>query len=168
MTDWENIVEKHREMVWRTAYRLLGNEADAADCFQETFISALQLSRKEEVRNWSGLLRRVAITRALDQLRRRVRQKTQSVNLNDCHSLADDSTRPEQALEDAELGRQLRWALAQLPAEQAESFCLRHLEGLSYRQIARQMGIKTNTAGVLLHRACSRLQELLNPVLAGQ
>jgi len=39
----------HGPLVWQTAWRLLGHEADAADCFQETFVSAMEtdLSIKE-------------------------------------------------------------------------------------------------------------------------
>ena len=40
MTDWSQIVQEHGPLVWRTAYRLLNHEADAADCFQRTFVSA--------------------------------------------------------------------------------------------------------------------------------
>ena len=49
MTDWEHVVRTHGPLVWQTAWRLLGQEADAADCFQETFVSAMEtdLSIKE-------------------------------------------------------------------------------------------------------------------------
>ena len=59
--------------VWRTAYRLLGNRADADECFQEAFLAALEVSRREPVRDWGALLRRLAAARALDRLRRRYR-----------------------------------------------------------------------------------------------
>ena len=65
-----------------------------------------------------------------------------------------------------ELNAQLRWALTQLPQDQAQVFTLRFMEDLSYREIARQMGIKTSTVGVLLHRARARLKELLESTLA--
>ena len=67
MTDWQSIVQEYRNLVWQTAYRVLGNETDAADCFQEAFISALEVDRRERVRNWAALLRRLATTRALDR-----------------------------------------------------------------------------------------------------
>jgi RNA polymerase sigma factor (sigma-70 family) len=72
MTDWSQIVEQHGPQVWRTAQRLLRHEADAADCFQRTFIAALEISRKQTVRHWPALLRRIATARALEQLRQRV------------------------------------------------------------------------------------------------
>ncbi len=63
--DWQMIVKKHGPAVWQTAYRLLGNNTDAADCFQETFVSALEVSRRQRVRNFSALLVRLATTRAI-------------------------------------------------------------------------------------------------------
>ena len=54
MTDWPAIVGEHGPLVWRTAYRLLGGHADAADCFQETFVSAMDVAGREDVENWPG------------------------------------------------------------------------------------------------------------------
>lgn len=71
--DWQMIVKEHGSAVWQTAYRLPGNHADASDCFQETFISALELSRRQRIRNFRPLLARLTTTRAIDQLRRRMR-----------------------------------------------------------------------------------------------
>ncbi|MEJ2703700.1 MAG: sigma-70 family RNA polymerase sigma factor, partial [Sedimentisphaerales bacterium] len=74
MVDWNTIIEEHGPAVWQTAYRLLGNHADASDCFQETFVSALGFCRRQRVRNFPALLARLATARAIDQLRRRFRQ----------------------------------------------------------------------------------------------
>ena len=51
MVDWSQIVEQHGPLVWTTVYRLLRHDADAADCFQRTFLSALLLSRTQTIRN---------------------------------------------------------------------------------------------------------------------
>ncbi len=56
VTDWQSIVDKHGGLVWQTAYRLLGNEADAADCFQEAFVSALEYASRHRIQNYSALL----------------------------------------------------------------------------------------------------------------
>jgi len=166
MTDWQRILEKHRSTVWQTAYRLLGNGADAADCLQDTFVSALEVSRRQRIRNWPGLLRRLATTRALDRLRQRVRQSWQRVELGDWAEFADPATGPARSAESRELAARLRLALADLPTQQAEVFCLRFMNDMSYREIAREMGIKTNAVGVLLHRARAALRERLAPVPA--
>lgn len=161
LRDWQAIVDRHGRLVWQTAYRLLGNRADAADCFQEAFVSALAVSRREEVRDWSALLQRLATARALDRLRQRLRRGRRSDEVADWGAMLSPNPSPEESVEAAELRGKLRWAVAQLPSRQAEVFCLRCLGDMSYRQIAVELGIKRNAVGVLLHRARSRLRELL-------
>lgn len=75
MTDWEAVVSQHVGIVRHTVYRLVGNHADAWDCIQETFLEAVKVERREPVRNWPALLRRLATARALDLLRVRYRQR---------------------------------------------------------------------------------------------
>ena len=48
---------------------------------------------------------------------------------------------------------QLQKALVQLPVQEAKVFCMRYLNDMSYRQIAKELDIKTNAVGVLLYRA---------------
>lgn len=147
-------------MVWRTAYRLLSNEADAADCFQRAFVSALELSRKEAIHNWPALLRRLATARALEQLRQRHRDGERLTCMP--HGCADRRTPgPAQAAAATELAEDLRQALIGLDALQAEVFCLTCLEGFPYREVANYLGVTVNHVGVLLHRAKSFLRERL-------
>lgn len=63
-----------------------------------------------------------------------------------------------------ELAERLRRALARIVPEQAEVFCLCCLTDLSHREVAELRGITVNAVAVLLHRAKSRLRELLGPV----
>ena len=161
--DWQKIVKKHGPAVWRTAQRLLGNDADAADCFQETFICALEVSRRQRVRNFSALLVRLTTARAIDRLRQRYSDSPQSAA--DLATLPGNNAGPVEQAEMAELRQRLRKALAQLPPQEAQVFCLRHLNDMSYRQIAKELGIKTNAAGVLLHRARAKLHKILQIIV---
>lgn len=159
--DWQVIVKRHGPIVWRTAYRLLGNYADAADCFQETFVCALQVSQRQRVRNFAALLARLATARAIDQLRHRLRQAHAGADLNDRVTAPSGNPEPSQHLQTQELAARLRRAIAQLPEQEGQAFCLRYLNGMSYRLIAKQLGINANAAGVSLHRARAKLRELL-------
>lgn len=161
MTDWPQVVQQHGPIVWKTAYRLLSNEADASDCFQNTFVSALELSRAEAVRNWPGLLKRLATARALERLRQRYREATRLTRLPDDFGGPGKAAEPSRLAETAELAEHLRGALAEIDARQAEVFCLACVEGLDYRRIAEHLGITANHVGVLLHRAKSSLRERL-------
>ena len=160
--DWQLITEKYGPRVWQIAYRLLGNHSDAADCFQETFLGALEVSRRQRVRNLQGMLVRLATTRAIDRLRQRSRQERNRVlvqeapppsSVNDCD--------PADRVETDELAKHLRRAIGGLPPQEAKAFCLRYFSEMSYRQIAKELNIKTSAAGVLLHRAKAKLRERL-------
>ena len=114
MTNWPEVVREYGPVVWRTACRLLGQEADAADCFQRTFLSAVELDAVQPVRNWAGVLKRIATTRALDQLRARHRLAARSTGLPT--DLPADPAAPDPAdlAAGGELADALRVALAAL------------------------------------------------------
>ena len=73
MPNWQEIVEREGKAVWQTVYRILGNRADADECFQEAFLAAWEVSRRGQVQNWRALLLRLAAARAVDRLRQRHR-----------------------------------------------------------------------------------------------
>jgi RNA polymerase sigma-70 factor, ECF subfamily len=167
VTDWEIIVEQHGGLVWATAYRLVGNSEDAADCFQETFLEAVRTSRREPVRDWSALLRHLATVRAIDLLRVRCRHRDRTDAVTGSDAVAGREAGPVQEAEANELAERLRAALPQLSQDQASVFCLSCLENLSYREIGERLGVTANAVGVLLHRARQRLKQILAPVDAG-
>jgi RNA polymerase sigma-70 factor (ECF subfamily) len=162
MTDWREVVEQHGHVVWQTAYRLLGNHADACDCFQKVFLDAVQVSRRQRVNQWPALLRQMATVRALDLLRDRYRRRSRSEPMAAAEEASANTPLPDQQAEAAELSDHLRQALTQLPDRQAEVFCLRWIEGMSYEEIAARLEIEANHVGVLLNRARTRLRQLLD------
>jgi len=159
--DWQTIINEYGSRVWSTAYRLLGHEADASDCFQEAFVSALELSQRQKVRNMGALLTRLTTLRAIDRLRQRKRQSQRFMHVDDLSDVQGSVPGPAQVAEAAELTQALREAIACLPAPQAQAFCLRYFSDMSVRQIARALNMPTGTVGVMLHRARARLRELL-------
>ena len=161
MTDWKSVVHEHRRLVWHTVYRLVGNEADALDCFQNTFLEAVKVDRREPVRQWPALLRHLATARALDLLRSRSRQQDRQAPSTELATTASNLPDPQQTSEASELAVRLREAISELPANQAEAFCLCRLEGMTYGKAAEQLNIDSNSVGVLLHRASKHLQKLL-------
>ena len=171
MTDWDGILSREGPAVWRTVYRLLGRRADAEECFQETFLAALQAWRDEaaagrDVANPRALLHRLATARAIDRLRSRYRRagREQEVDADrGLDSLPGQHRGPEEQAAAAELAAALRAALAGIPQRQAEAFCLHCLDGWSYEEIARHTGTTVDNVGVLLHRARGKLRTLLEP-----
>jgi RNA polymerase sigma-70 factor, ECF subfamily len=168
VTDWEIIVEQYGGLVWATVCRLLGNCEDASDCFQETFLEAVKISRKEPVRDWTALLRHLATVRAIDFLRVRCRQRSHVAPVSNPEVMISREASPVQEAEASELAERLRVALANLSQDQASVFCLSCLDKLSYQEIGERLDMTANSVGVLLHRARQRLRELLAPVDLGE
>ena len=157
--DWQEIVDAHGRDVWQCVYRLVGNHADAADCAQETFLAAYQMASRQEVTQWSALLRRLATTKAIDRLRQRARRAAVIEAVDQLPGPAGDPTQHVMA---KELAERLRGCVGRLPDSMAEVFCLRVLEDMSYEEAAMQLGLTTNAVGVLLHKARARLREMLS------
>lgn len=165
MTDWQSIVDEHGKLVWRICYRLLGNDADAADCFQEVFISAMKTAKKVRIRSFPALLTRLSTLKAIDRLRQRVQRSKWQVCTDVLPDIESSDPGPAQEAEAQELAENLRIAMAKLPSNEAEVFYLNCFEGLSYRQIARQLGIKKNAVGVHIHRARQKLRQMLQAII---
>jgi RNA polymerase sigma-70 factor, ECF subfamily len=166
MIDWETIVEQYGPLVWATVFRLVDNHADASDCFQETFLEAVKVARRESVRDWPSLLRPLSTARGLGLLRGRCRSRGRMEAQADLDGFPGQGSSPESKAEGSELAERLRTALAELPAQQAEVFCLCCVDQMSYREIGQRMQLTTNAVGVQLHRARRKLKELLEPVAA--
>jgi RNA polymerase sigma-70 factor, ECF subfamily len=164
MTDWTDVAARHGPAVWKAAYRLVRCDADAADCFQEAFLGAVRAERSGPVRDWGALLRHLAVARGLDVLRRRRRWGGDG----DCDGVPAAAAGPEKEAQGAELAGRLRAAIAHLPRRQAEVFCLRCMEELSYEDIASRLGLRVNAVGVLLNHARQRLRHLLEEPAAGR
>ncbi len=136
-------------MVFRTAYRVTGNAADAEDVLQTVF---LRLARREpRIENPESYLRRSAVNAALDLVR--ARHESSAVELDRLPARAQH--------EQGELRENLRRALATLPERTAEMFALRFFEGLSNPEVARAMGLSQVVVAVTLHRTRRKLQRLL-------
>ena len=169
MTDWSALIRDHGPLVWRTVYRLLTHDADAADCFQQTFHAAVELERCKSVRYWPAALKRIATARALDRLRERYRT---TKRFGELPTDQPDGRVPEtiDLAAGGELSERIRIALTEIDPRQAEAFCLVALEGHSYDEAAHEMNVNTNHAGVLLNRAKAELRIRLiafSPTLTG-
>jgi RNA polymerase sigma factor (sigma-70 family) len=160
MINWESVLESEGPAVWRCSRRILGNDSDADECFQEAFLDAVNFSRKQTVANWRALLIRLATARSIDRLRSRHRHQ-QREQTTDWNQLSQSDPSPLQFAQAAELSERLRAALVKIPSRQAEVFCLTCLDGWSYAETAEHLGISIDSVGVLVHRARSQLRQLL-------
>jgi RNA polymerase sigma-70 factor (ECF subfamily) len=153
VTDWERIVRDHGPAVFATAWRILGHAADTEDVVQDVFLEVFRLRAEGEIRSWAGYLRKMAACRALDRLRQK-RRPVISLNGLAVHS---PSPGPDLLAAENELADRLREAVAELPEREAEVFCLRFFDDLSYQDIADTLDITTGAAAQALHKARGRL-----------
>lgn len=146
--------QAHHGMVFRTAYRITGNAADAEDVLQVVF---LRLVRRwpgaEALENQESYLRRASINAALDVIRSRQSDRTVELMEDVPHR------------ETPELRSALAQALAELPERSAEIFTLRFLEGFTNSEIAKMMGISQVLVAVIVHRTRQQLRKKLGSYL---
>jgi RNA polymerase sigma-70 factor (ECF subfamily) len=157
----EGIFREHSGAVFRAAYRITGNSADAEDVLQTVFTRLLRREEQPDLSNSAGsYLHRAAVNAALDLMRRRKRAR--AVDLEEVGDrLVDEAAGPERRQGSREISRKLREALSRLSPRQAEIFSLRYLEGLGNLEISRMLGSSQTSIAVILHRARHRLQKEL-------
>jgi len=165
MEDWPDILETHGPAVWRTVYRLLGQQADAWDCYQETFLAAYQATAREPVNHWPSFLVSLATRRAIDHLRRRGRSRRRLASLDSVPEPVGRGGSPVEHAQGAERLDQVRTLLASLPEKQSTVFWLSSVEGMGHADISAQLGISPGEVRVLLHRAKARLRAVLGTPL---
>lgn len=142
----------HHRLVFRTAYRITGNAADAEDVLQTVFLRLLNRSSSESLQSEESYLRRAAVNAALDILRSR--QSDRTVELIDLPG----GKAPN---ETADLRRALAQAISKLEPRSAEVFTLRFLEGFTNPQIATMLGISQVLVAVIVHRTRRQLRKEL-------
>ena len=167
----ERAFDAHHTMVFRAAYRITGNAADAEDVLQTVFLrlagrdSAGQNAVSEALDNFAGVdnvaayLRRAAINASLNLLERKAHQNVPLDSAPEPRDRADQSARRD-------LREVLRLAIATLGGRTAEMFTLRFIEGHSNGEIAEMFGVSALVVGVTLHRARKQLQKEIT-VLGG-
>jgi RNA polymerase sigma factor (sigma-70 family) len=152
--DLDELYRAHAAEVYRYAYAVLGNRADAEDIAQTTFVNALRaLERGERPRKPANWL----ITIAHNLIRQRFRQqqsRPQQVALDrDVPKLEADSDGP--SIED------LVRALQRIPETQREALVLREMEGRSYKEISAILDVSETALESLIFRARRSLAEEL-------
>ena len=160
---FENVLRRREAQVLRTAYRILGNWADAEDVAQEVFLRLHRhgLGNAQGFVNDAaagGWLYRVTVNLCLDRMRS-ARHSTDSQELPDLPSL-DRSAEAAVLIEEKK--QRLMAALATLPAKERAAVVLREIEGLSTAEVAAALGSSEVTVRSQISKALVRLRGILN------
>jgi RNA polymerase sigma-70 factor (ECF subfamily) len=141
MPSWDELVRQHADRVYRLAYRLSGNQHDAEDLTQETFIRVFRSVQNYQPGTFEGWLHRITTNLFLDMVRRRGRVRMEALP-EDYDRVPADEPNPEEIYHDSRLGPDLQAALDSLPPEFRAAVVLCDIEGLSYEEIGATLGAK--------------------------
>jgi len=152
------LVDRHAPACTRFATRMLGNREDAEDATQETFLRAYRsLARYEERQAFRTWLFQILINRCRTAAVRRLRRHR--MFLVDDQAIAEASVRP--VAEASDLRAELQRAIDALDPDQREAFLLKHVEQLSYDEMAAATGVGVSALKMRVKRACERMQWML-------
>ena len=163
---FEQLVRRHERSVFRLLFRMLGTREEAEDTAQEAFLSLHRHGHRfrREAR-FSTFLYRVAANAALNRRRSLGRARARERALALRHATGSDlpsSPRdPEDATQGAEVQARVQQALLQLPEELRMAVVLYDIEGQSYKDIGKILGIPEGTVKSRIHRARQGLREIL-------
>jgi RNA polymerase sigma-70 factor (ECF subfamily) len=158
---WEQIVTEHSARVYRLAYRLTGNQHDAEDLTQETFVRVFRSLSTYTPGTFEGWLHRITTNLFLDQVRRRRRIRIDPWGDGTDQIAGPIGLSPERGYEHANLDQDVQRALDALPPEFRAAVVLCDMEGLSYEEIAVTLGIKLGTVRSRIHRGRAQLRQAL-------
>jgi len=166
MAAFNELVARYQSMVFNTAYRLLGDPDAAADAAQEAFLSAFQNIKGFRGGSFKVWLLRITTNACYDELRRRQRRPTSSLEtLLVAGEEATFPPREPQAPEELALRREtqaiIQQGLLTLPPEQRTVLILSDIQGLSYEEIAQIMKTSLGTVKSRLSRARAHLRDYL-------
>jgi RNA polymerase sigma-70 factor, ECF subfamily len=168
---FRELVERHSRSVFRLAFRMTGNEHDAEDVVQDSFLRAYkQLGRFESRANFGTWLYRITANCAVDLMRSRQARHDVSRGESldaDVHQPAAESPGPDRMAQSAEIERTVQGALGSLSPLERAAFTLRHYEGRSIDEIATTLGLGTSAAKHSVFRAVKKLRLALEPLRAG-
>jgi len=172
-----SLVDETSGHIYRVALQILGNEQDAEDVLQETYIKAFRALPDFEGRSrLTTWLYRIAVNEALMMVRKR---KPQAISVEESNSfdaeaesdsmeIVDWCCLPEGELLSSESRGFLDQAVQNLPVNLRVVFVMRDLEGLSIQDTAEALGLSENNVKTRLLRARLRLRQELSVYFGGK
>ena len=163
------LVEANQGKIYTLTLRMTGNPDDGAELAQEAFLRAWKgLPGFQAESSFSTWLYRLASNVCIDFLRKQKRRRgLDGVSLDEEQGTAaalqvpDSRFTPEGELERKQLRQAVQRGLEKLSQEHRQALILRELEGLSYGEIARVLGVEEGTVKSRIARARLALRKIL-------
>ena len=168
MGAFEELVARHRDKIYARAFSMMRNEDEALDLSQEAWVKSWQrLKQFQGDSSFGTWMTRIVINLCLDQLRKRKRQRTESIEEMDEESGGVERqmpvvvTNPTERLERGELRKRIDQALSQLSHEHRTVLVLHEFEEMEYKEIAKTMECSIGTVMSRLFYARRKMAALL-------
>jgi RNA polymerase sigma-70 factor (ECF subfamily) len=166
---FNSLILHYQDSVFNVALRIMGDEFFAADAAQEAFISAFKSIKSFRGGSFKGWLMRIVTNACYDELRRKKRRPTMSLEpeTNDGEEidspswLADPNMTPSQQAEADELEHAIQHCINNLPLEFKTVVIMTDLQGMDYAEVAVAVHVPLGTIKSRLARARLRLRECL-------
>jgi len=166
------VVELHSRTIFRLAYRIMGNETDADDVVQETFLRAYAKLKgfqwQSSLRTW---LCRIASNYCMDLLSDRKHEARVAIPDDDFDSIALDQIQstpdPERLAISSELGRTMEFAVKRLSARERTAFVMRHVDGCSIRDIGEALNLTDGSVKQQIFRAVRKVRTAVSGLMVG-
>jgi RNA polymerase sigma-70 factor, ECF subfamily len=168
MGAFEELVARHRDKIYARAFSMMRNEDEAVDLSQEAWVKSWQrLNQFHGESSFGTWVTRIVINLCLDQLRKRKRQRAESIEEMDEESGGVERhmpaivVNPTERLERGELRKKIDGALGQLSHEHRTVLVLHEFEEMEYKEIARTMECSIGTVMSRLFYARRKMAALL-------
>ena len=162
---YAQIINKYKNPLYATILRMTGNQQDAVDLVQESFIKIYRQLRKFDGKgSFSSWMYRVAINHCIDEFRKK-RFKMEQVEIREDD--VKDIQHPEVIFLKKEKNRQLEKLIGGLPEDERMILLLRYVNEQSYSEISEFMSLSLATVRNKLHRAKKKLRETIKEEKGG-
>jgi RNA polymerase sigma-70 factor (ECF subfamily) len=161
ITSFEEVMLPHLDAAYNLARWLLRNEQDAQDIVQEAYLRAFRSFGGFRGSNGRGWLLTIVRNTSYTFLKKNKAAELTTTFDEEIHASGHESVSPATILEHSEDKALISEAMDELPAEFREILTLRHMEGLSYKEIAEIAQIPPGTVMSRLARARGKLKECL-------
>ena len=169
------LVEGHSAMVFRLAFRMTGNEEDAEDVVQESFLKAHRAFRQFDARSsFATWIYRIAFNCAIDVIRRRHPERIAPPvpaerGANDpLDGLPSTDPLPDRVAFSSQVESRVASALRLLSPLERAAFVLRHLDGMPIEKIAFILRSRPNAVKQTVFRAVQKLRRELAPLVGAR
>lgn len=164
MDDFRDIIDQYRNLVYTLAFYSTGQEEDAEDVTQESFIKLWKHWDQVRGSNVKAWLVQVTRNGCIDLFRKRNRTTTSNTENDYDTAIAitpDNRPDPRENAHSNELRQQIQKALTGIEEPYRSIVILREINDMSYKEISEQLDIPLNTIKVYLHRGRKMLRERL-------